>query len=85
MFVKYLALHSWLPSMFLEGRREDKGNEERTHDAFQGQANVASGHQKCKTVFLLQNNFPVTFWVLMDSRNLKSSSAVRTGCLTFVL
>lgn len=33
----------------------------------------------------LQNNFPVTFWGLMDSRNLKSSSAVRTGCLTFVL
>jgi hypothetical protein len=52
MFVKYLALHIWLPSMFLEGRREDKGNEERTDDAFQGQANMSNGHQKCKIVFL---------------------------------
>lgn len=52
----------------MEGVKKEDGN------LFQGQANMPSGYQKCKIVLCrLQNNFPVTFWVLMDSRNLKMS------------
>lgn len=36
---------------------------EENGDSFQGQANMPSGHQKCKIVFLQApgSNFPMTF------------------------